>query len=65
MPEPVKNMFRPETVATLATWLDGAGAFDRAGFLSEALDGLDDLELKDRVRHLAGVVHRHLPAPFR
>jgi len=33
-------------------------------FRSDALNGLDALELKERVHHLIEVLHRHLPEPF-
>lgn len=36
-------------------------AFDRDRFERTALDGLDALELKDRVRHVARALHAHLP----
>jgi len=39
-------------------------AFDGPGFKREALVGLDDLELKDRVRHLIAVLNRFLPKDF-
>jgi len=39
-------------------------AFDGPGFKREALPGLDDLELKDRVRHLIAVLNRFLPEDF-
>ena len=38
--------------------------FDDAGFLKAALDGLDDLELKDRVRHVIVVLNRFLPDAY-
>lgn len=33
-------------------------------FSAQAMDGILDLELKDRVRHLVGVLHDYLPADF-
>ena len=38
--------------------------FDDSGFLKVALDGLDDLELKDRVRHVIAVLNRFLPVAY-
>ena len=35
--------------------------FNNAEFLKAALEGLDDLELKDRVRHIIVVLNRFLP----
>ena len=39
-------------------------AFDGSGFKREALAGLDDLELKDRVRHIIAVLNNFLPEDF-
>ncbi len=33
-------------------------------FSAQAMDGILDLELKDRVKHLVGVLHDYLPADF-
>lgn len=38
--------------------------FDVAGFVAEACEGLDTLELKARVHHLMGVLHRFYRLPF-
>jgi 3-methyladenine DNA glycosylase AlkC len=38
--------------------------FPKKRFISDALNGLDERELKDRVRHLIGVLHDFLPADF-
>lgn len=38
--------------------------FPRERFAAEALDGIERLELKQRVHHLIGVLHRFLPADF-
>jgi 3-methyladenine DNA glycosylase AlkC len=38
--------------------------FPRTRFEKEALDGLSGLELKDRVRHIVGVMHGFLPGNF-
>ncbi len=47
--------------ATFATVEPG---FDRAGFLDRACDGLDGLELKDRVIRVAESLNAVLPQPF-
>ncbi len=39
-------------------------AFDGPRFKREALSGLDDLELKDRVRHIIAVLNRFLPEDY-
>jgi len=64
MAEPFKNMFRAETLGTLAEWLQRGGTFDAAGFHAAACRGLEPLELKDRVRHVATVLVDFLPATF-
>ena len=38
--------------------------FPAVEFRHDALEGLDTLELKERVHHLIAVLHRHLPADF-
>ncbi|MFT5083081.1 MAG: 3-methyladenine DNA glycosylase AlkC [Lentisphaeria bacterium] len=41
-----------------------AVTFDSDGFVREALSGIDNLELKERVAHLINVLHSHLPENF-
>jgi 3-methyladenine DNA glycosylase AlkC len=62
--EPFKNMFNQKTVGALADRLVDAGQFDRAAFVADALDGLEELELKERVRHISAILRRHLAADF-
>ena len=38
--------------------------FDNAKFVSEAMTGLDTLELKERVSHVITVLHKFLPGEF-
>jgi 3-methyladenine DNA glycosylase AlkC len=38
--------------------------FDKVGFVKEANTGLNDLELKDRVRHVIAILNRYLPESF-
>lgn len=38
--------------------------FPKARFIAASMDGLEGLELKDRVRHLIGVMNAFLPADF-
>ncbi len=64
MAEPFKNMFREETVRQLAEALQAAGPLDVDALMADALDGLEALELKDRVRHLSAVLRRHLDADY-
>ena len=64
MAEPFKNMFRPETVRELAGWLTRGGPFDSDGFIEVGLQGLETLELKARVQHLAVALVAFLPKDF-
>lgn len=63
--EPFKNRIDPALVRMLATHLHSAWhAFPRERFVREACEGLDGLELKPRVRHVAAVLGEVLPAKF-
>ena len=64
MAEPFKNMFREETIHNLAEALEAAGPLDIDAFTADAMDGLELLELKDRVRHLSAMLRRHLDAGY-
>ena len=65
MPEPFKNMFRPETVAQLSALLaHHDAAFDHARFEALACAPLPSLELKARVAHIAAVLREVLPDDY-
>lgn len=65
MAEPLKNQYGPEVPARLAREVAAVhAAFDSAAFMADALAGYDALDLMARGRHLAAVLHRHLPADF-
>ncbi|NUP02565.1 MAG: DNA alkylation repair protein [Nonomuraea sp.] len=65
MAQPLKNMINASSVAVLAGGLAEVWpAFPRARFTGRALSGLDPLELKDRVRHVATAIHEALPSPY-
>lgn len=58
-------MINAGSVSVLAGGLAAAwAAFPRDRFTARALDGLDGLELKDRVRHVAAAMHDALPLPY-
>jgi 3-methyladenine DNA glycosylase AlkC len=57
-------MFREETIRRLAEALQAAGPLDIEAFMADAMEGLETLELKDRVRHLSAVLRRHLDADY-
>lgn len=66
MAEPLKNQFGPAVARRLGAEIAAVhGPFDRAAFARDALRGFDELELLDRGRHLARVLHRHLPSDYR
>lgn len=68
--EPFKNMMNPEVVRALGDAVLAhsrafePAAFDRDAFVAEALDGLDALELKERVDQITRALHRNLHLPF-
>ncbi len=65
MAEPLKSGFGPSVVHRLASMLAAVHpGFDTDGFVREGLAGFEALELLPRARHLADVLHRHLPQDF-
>lgn len=65
MAEPFKNFIDAAAVDRLVSQFEQASAdFDGAAFRKAALDGLEGLELKDRVRHLAACLRQILPAKY-
>lgn len=65
MAEPLKNHYGREIPARISAMIVAVyPAFDRRAFLRDALDGYEALELLSRGRHLARVLHRHLPAAY-
>jgi 3-methyladenine DNA glycosylase AlkC len=58
MAAPLKDQFGPEVVEQIAETLP----VDRTRFVLDCLDGFHDLELMDRARHIADVMHAHLDA---
>ncbi|WP_188192982.1 DNA alkylation repair protein [Nonomuraea sp. SYSU D8015] len=58
-------MINASSVSVLADGLSAAWpAFPRARFVAAALDGIDALELKSRVSHVAAALHEALPLPY-
>ncbi len=56
-----KNLINAEKIAVLAERLAGAiPGFERAAFEARANEGLDGMELKARVAHVADALHPHL-----
>ena len=65
MAEPFKNLLNPAAVGRLASALEGARpGWPAAAFCADATAGLEALELKDRVRHVAAALAVHLDEDF-
>jgi len=65
MGEPLKNHFGPDIPVRLASMIKGVySAFDSDGFVAHALEGYEELELKDRGRKLAESLSAYLPESF-
>ena len=64
-PRLMKDRLGAEAVERIAASLAKASpGFPRQAFIDDALNGLQALELKERVRHIIDVLNRHLPAGF-
>ncbi len=62
---PLKDSYGPEVPARIAGMVAAADpAFPADGFLRDALDGYEELELTGRARHVAAALARHLPADY-
>ena len=65
MPTPFKDHVNANALDQIATAISAAHpGFDAASFTGETAAGLDALELKARIDHVAHALARHLPAPF-
>ena len=65
MPEPLKQHLDADVVALLALrCAEQWPAFDESGFTEAATNGLETLELKDRVAHIADALAEHLPDEY-
>ncbi|MEE4294420.1 MAG: hypothetical protein V2I79_10680 [Xanthomonadales bacterium] len=65
MPEAMKHgLGRPAVERIAASLAAVSPGFPEQAFCSRALDGLPDLELKDRVRHIIRVLREFLPRGF-
>lgn len=63
MPEPLKNFYSRDLVATMGDHLKRVyPAFDIAGFIHAATTGLDALELKERAARIRDALNRFLPS---
>lgn len=65
MVEPFKNFFGPEPIRDLARHLSRVSpTFPESDFLSHALEGLDELELKQRSTQITDALIRFLPSDY-
>jgi 3-methyladenine DNA glycosylase AlkC len=65
MAEPLKNQYGPEIPRTIARMLSAVyPKFRQKAFLAEVSRGYDDLELLDRGRRIATVLHAYLPNEY-
>lgn len=65
MPEPFKNNFNEAAIRGMAKHFTRVAAdFDGLGFIAHAVDGLDDLELKERSEHIVDAMETYLPKAF-
>jgi len=60
-PNAFKHKLNHDVVDAVAAALRRAGDVDAKAFADDAKDGLLDLELKERVRHVIDALHNHLP----
>lgn len=58
------GLSRPAVVRIASSLSQVAPDFKKDAFVRDAMEGIEALELKERVRHLIQVLHRHLPQPF-
>lgn len=59
------QLFNEQKVSYLASLLEqGVPGFDRAGFESEVMSKMLDMELKERIAHIAEVLGAHLSTDF-
>lgn len=66
MPDAFKHQLNADVITAMASHLDraGAGQFDATRFMALAMDGLEALELKERVVHIRRALHACLPVDF-
>ncbi len=66
MPEPLKNLFSVELIASLSRELKSrSDNFDSEGFKSDVFnDEWDKKELKERMKHISETLHGYLPSNY-
>lgn len=65
MSEPFKNLFNEDAIRAMAGHLVRiTPKFDEKGFIDFAIDGLNDLELKERSSRITDALERFLPGDF-
>ncbi|HET7768162.1 MAG TPA: hypothetical protein VFN74_05255, partial [Chloroflexota bacterium] len=65
MPEPLKSFVNRASVTRLADAIQSVDpAFDARTFAGDAINGIEPLELKARIDHVAAALAAHLPRSF-
>jgi len=65
MADSLKTFFSPSLVRRLAADIERVHpSFPSRGFIRDATNGLDELELLDRGKHITRALERHLPANY-
>ncbi|MCW8915360.1 MAG: DNA alkylation repair protein [Magnetovibrio sp.] len=65
MPEPFKNLFNPNMIALMASHLKRVWSqFDEPGFVAQATNNLEKLELKERANQIEQALEDQLPSSF-
>ena len=67
MPEPLKNLYNEVFISSLARFLKSTcETFDEEGFQKSVFyTGWDQKELKERMNHIAEILHVYLPGNYR
>lgn len=64
-PEPLKHLLGPAAVAVIArAGVSASARFDRPAFLETAMNGLEELPIMGRVRHIADALVPALPGDY-
>lgn len=66
MAEPFKNLLNRDVIKGMASHFNQhSDDFDQQGFIDDAINGLDLLELKERSTRITETMVKHLPADFK
>lgn len=67
MPEPLKNLYNKALITDLGNeMIKHCDSFDQKAFIQSVFDrNWKDKELKQRMRHIAGCLHQHIPGNYK